>query len=383
MHAKYVVGCDGARSAVRESIGASWRATRPSTPGASWTCWPSPTSPTSAPSARSSRTTAATSCSSRARAATCSACTSTWARSPPNDNGAVRETTIEQIIAKANQILQPVHARREERGLAQRLRGRRTGSPTGSTTCRSDDAATRTPARLHRRRRLPHAQRQGRPGHERLDAGRLQHRLEARPRARRARSPESLLATYSAERQVIAKNLIDFDKQWSTLMAAKPEELDDPAELEQLLREDRRVPGRIHDPVRAVDADRRADTHQDARHRASRSASASSPRRSCGSCDGNPVQLGHHAPGRRPLAHLRRSPTRRRRRQPAVGDWADWLTDVRRTRRCAAHARAGSTIDAWFDVKVDLPAGRTPTSTSARVPDVFLPRTGPFGLDRL
>ena len=45
------------------------------------------------------------------------------------------------------------------------------------------------------------------------------------------RSPESLLATYSAERQVIAQNLIDFDKQWSTLMAKKPEELADPAEL--------------------------------------------------------------------------------------------------------------------------------------------------------
>src|SRR4029453_2418048 len=46
------------------------------------------------------------------------------------------------------------------------------------------------------------------------------------------RSPESLLDTYSAERQVVAKNLIDFDKQWSTLMAKKPEEFEDPAELE-------------------------------------------------------------------------------------------------------------------------------------------------------
>ena len=38
--------------------------------------------------------------------------------------------------------------------------------------------------------------------------------------------PESLLRTYSAERQVIAKNLIDFDKQWSSLMAAMPEDLE-------------------------------------------------------------------------------------------------------------------------------------------------------------
>ncbi|GMK58555.1 hypothetical protein CspeluHIS016_0505870 [Cutaneotrichosporon spelunceum] len=42
----------------------------------------------------------------------------------------------------------------------------------------------------------------------------------------------SLLATYTGERQVIAQNLIDFDKQWSSLMAAKPEDFDSPTELE-------------------------------------------------------------------------------------------------------------------------------------------------------
>ncbi|MEO7018028.1 MAG: FAD-dependent monooxygenase, partial [Leifsonia sp.] len=47
------------------------------------------------------------------------------------------------------------------------------------------------------------------------------------------RSPESLLSTYSAERQVIARNLIDFDKVWSSLMATRPEDLDDPSELEE------------------------------------------------------------------------------------------------------------------------------------------------------
>ncbi|MGP9488334.1 FAD-binding monooxygenase [Glutamicibacter sp. AOP3-A1-12] len=38
------------------------------------------------------------------------------------------------------------------------------------------------------------------------------------------RSPESLLDTYSAERQVIAQELIDFDLKWSTAMAAKPKD---------------------------------------------------------------------------------------------------------------------------------------------------------------
>lgn len=46
------------------------------------------------------------------------------------------------------------------------------------------------------------------------------------------RSPESLLSTYSEERQVIAKNLIDFDKEGSTMTAKKPEEFANPSELE-------------------------------------------------------------------------------------------------------------------------------------------------------
>ena len=47
------------------------------------------------------------------------------------------------------------------------------------------------------------------------------------------RAPETLLDTYSAERQVIAQDLIDFDKQWSTLMATPAEELPDPTYLEE------------------------------------------------------------------------------------------------------------------------------------------------------
>lgn len=35
------------------------------------------------------------------------------------------------------------------------------------------------------------------------------------------RSPEALLDTYSEERQVVAQKLIDFDREWSTLMGAK------------------------------------------------------------------------------------------------------------------------------------------------------------------
>lgn len=40
------------------------------------------------------------------------------------------------------------------------------------------------------------------------------------------------MSTYSEERQVIAQNLIDFDKKWSSMMAAKPEDFESPTELE-------------------------------------------------------------------------------------------------------------------------------------------------------
>jgi phenol 2-monooxygenase len=43
------------------------------------------------------------------------------------------------------------------------------------------------------------------------------------------RSPESLLHTYSAERQAIARELIDFDRKWSAIMASPPRDPADPA----------------------------------------------------------------------------------------------------------------------------------------------------------
>ncbi|WP_372498059.1 FAD-binding monooxygenase [Sinomonas terrae] len=42
------------------------------------------------------------------------------------------------------------------------------------------------------------------------------------------RSPESLLHTYAQERRAVAQELIDFDLRWSTAMAAKPKDPDSP-----------------------------------------------------------------------------------------------------------------------------------------------------------
>ena len=78
---KYAVGCDGARSRVRDAIGAhaTRRLCQPR-PGASSTCWPSPIFRTSGSRPRFSPATRATSCSSRAKAATSCGSMSIWAR---------------------------------------------------------------------------------------------------------------------------------------------------------------------------------------------------------------------------------------------------------------------------------------------------------------
>ena len=191
--------------------------------------------------------TAAASCSSRARAGTCSACTSTSARSTPTTDGAVRATTVD----------------------ADHREGQRRSSPrTPSTSATSpwysvyevghrltdrfddvppDEAGTRTPRvfiagdACH-----THSAKAGQGMNVSMQDGfnlgwKLGHVLDGR-------SPESLLDTYSAERQAIAQKLIDFDSEWSGLMASKPGELDDPAGARGLLRADRRVPGRVHRP---------------------------------------------------------------------------------------------------------------------------------------
>ena len=80
---------------------------------------------------------------------------------------------------------------------------------------------------LHRGGCVPHAQREGGSGNERLDAGRLQPWLETGLRASRP-SDDSLLETYSSERQPVAKELIDFDREWASIMSAPPRDPSDP-----------------------------------------------------------------------------------------------------------------------------------------------------------
>ncbi len=100
-----------------------------------------------------------------------------------------RNITADDVIAKAQRILKPHTLEVKEIAwwsvyeIGQRLTDKFDDVPEA-------EIATAPAAHLHRRRCLPYPQPQGGAGHERLDAGRLQSRLEACRRPPQAVRPE-------------------------------------------------------------------------------------------------------------------------------------------------------------------------------------------------
>jgi phenol 2-monooxygenase len=300
---------------------------------------------------------------------------------PPNDNGAVRETTIEQIIAKANRILSPYSldvrnvAWHSVYEVAHRLTDKFDDVPAGLP---ADDPGDSEVGRVPRvfiagDACHTHSAKAGQGMNVSMQDGfnigwKLGHVLDGR-------APRSLLATYSAERQVIAKNLIEFDKQWSSLMAAKQDELDDPAELESFYVKTFEFPAGFmtqYEPSMVIGP----ATHQSLAEGfpiGKRFKSAPVVR----VCDGNPVQLGHHARADGRWRFYVFADGSGVADGSAVSALASWLTNDESSPLAATPD--GLDRDAWFDVKLVAQQPHAEVDLS-RVPDAFLPRTGPFGL---
>lgn len=304
----------------------------------------------------------------------------------PDNHGAVRSTTIEQIIAKANAILHPYTL--DVRNVAwhsvyevgHRLTDRfddvlpdERGSRTPRVFITGDACHT-------------HSAKAGQGMNVSMQDGfnlgwKLGHVLEGR-------SPESLLDTYSAERQVVAKNLIDFDKEWSTLMAKKPEEFEDPTELENFYVSTAEFPAGFmtqYAPSMLV-ADPK---HQDLATGftiGKRFKSAPVVR----VCDTNPMHLGHHATadGRWRIYVFADSaapgtvqPETEQHGAPSpAADFAEWIANAPDSPLAATPS--GADRDAWFDVKVIYQQPHTEIDINA-VPAVFKPTVGPFRLTYL
>lgn len=182
-------------------------------------------------------------------------------------------------------------------------------------------------------------------------------------------APAELLRTYDAERRPVAQQLIDFDREWSSLMARKPGEITDPDELATYYLATAEFPsgfGTHYAPSRIVAADA-AQELASGFPVGKRFQSVEVVR----VCDGNPVHLGHHA--------------------RADGRWriyafADAAGSALAAWASQAHAiverftPAGADLDAVFDVKVIYP-GRWEDVVD--VPSLFRPRSGPLGLTDL
>jgi phenol 2-monooxygenase len=291
----------------------------------------------------------------------------------PNSHHSVRDTSIEEIIARANAILHPYTL--DVRNIAwhsvyevgHRLTDR-------FDDVLPEDRGTRTPRvfitgdACH-----THSAKAGQGMNVSMQDGfniswKLGHVLEGR-------SPESLLSTYSEERQVVAKNLIDFDKEWSTMMAKKPEEFEHPSDLEDFYVQTAEFPAGFmtqYTPSLIVGS---ADHQELATGFPVGKRFKSAPVVRVG--DTNPIHLGHHATADgRWRIYVFADPA-----APGTGSATDRLADWFATspESPLAATPAGADPDAWFDLKVIYQQPHTAVDIGA-VPAVFKPQVGPFKL---
>ncbi|PNI07579.1 phenol 2-monooxygenase [Arthrobacter sp. AFG7.2] len=295
----------------------------------------------------------------------------------PNNKGAVRSTTIDEIIHKANEILHPYTL--DVRNVAWHS----VYEVGHRLTDRFDDVlpeqrGTRTPRvfitgdACH-----THSAKAGQGMNVSMQDGfnlawKLGHVLEGR-------SPESLLATYSEERQVVAKNLIDFDKEWSTMMAKKPEEFANPSDLEDFYVSTAEFPAGFmtqYTPSIVVGS---SDHQELATGFPVGKRFKSAPVVRVG--DTNPIHLGHHATadGRWRIYVFadQPAPVAGEQAESGTGKFAAWLANSPESPLAATPSDADP--DAWFDVKVIYQQPHTDLDINA-VPAVFKPQVGPFKL---
>jgi len=291
----------------------------------------------------------------------------------PNSHHSVRDTTIEEIIAKANAILHPYTL--DVRNIAWHS----VYEVGHRLTDRFDDVlpadrGTRTPRvfitgdACH-----THSAKAGQGMNVSMQDGfniawKLGHVLEGR-------SPESLLSTYSEERQVVARNLIDFDKEWSTMMAKKPEEFEHPSDLEDFYVRTAEFPAGFMTQYAQSLIIGTSDHQELAAGFPVGKRFKSAPAVRVG--DTNPIHLGHHATadGRwRIYVFADAAPAGA---HSGVADFAEWIATAPDSPLAATPSDADP--DAWFDLKVIYQQPHTAVDINA-VPKVFKPQVGPFKL---
>ncbi|MGW1680871.1 FAD-binding monooxygenase [Saccharopolyspora sp. NPDC002376] len=291
-----------------------------------------------------------------------------------DDNGAVRNTTQEEVEARTNVIMHPYTVTvkhvcwRSVYEVGHRLAAKFDDVPEALVGIRSPRVFITGDA-CH-----THSAKAGQGMNVSMQDGwniawKVAHVLEGR-------APEALLDTYSAERQVIAQNLIDFDKHWSSLMAAKPEELDDPSELEDFYVKTAEFPAGLmtqYQPSMIVGT--AAHQHLASGFPVGKRFKSNAVTRVC---DANPVHLGHHhrADGRWRIYAFADRPAAGQRSKAT--DFAEWIAGSPESPVLEYTPKNGD-LDAWFDVKVIYQQEHTGVDLVA-VPRAYLPKVGPFDI---
>jgi phenol 2-monooxygenase len=367
IRAKYVVGCDGARSGVREAIG------RKHIGGQAKHAWGvmDVLAVTDFPDIRIK-------CAIQSQAGSILHIPREGGylfrmyvdlgEVPEGDNGNVRKTPLDAVVAKANEILHPYTLDVKDVAWSSVYEvGHRVTDKFDDVDPGSDRAphvficgdACHT-----------HSAKAGQGMNVSMQDGfNLGWKLGS---VLTGRAPEELLATYSAERQVIAQNLIDFDREWSTLMAKKPEEFDSPEDLADFYTRTAEFPAGFmtqYTPSMIVGE----SSHQQlAEGFPVGKRFTSAPVVRIG--DAVPAHLGHHAKadGRWRIYAFADADA------SALGRWADWLATAEDS-PVRTYTPADADIDSVFDVKVVYPQPHTEVEVPD-IPEIFLPRVGPFGL---
>lgn len=296
---------------------------------------------------------------------------------PAGDQGAIRNTPLEAVIRKANEITHPYYVDVKEVAwhsiyeVGHRLVDAFDDvdldiNPDGHPRIFLTGDACHT-----------HSAKAGQGMNVSMQDGfnigwKLGHVLDGR-------ASEELLRTYSGERQPAAQNLIDFDKEWSTLMATPLDQLEDPAAIEKYYVEAEEFAagflttyeqnlitgGTEHqDLATGFPIGRRFKSHRAMRR-----------------CDANVLHLGHqhYADGRWRIYAFADTPAPG---QPSkLTDWAHWLHESADS-PVRAHTPADGDENAYFDVKVIYQQHYHDFDVTD-APAAFRPQVGPHRLKNL
>ena len=284
----------------------------------------------------------------------------------------IRETSLEQTVAKANEILHPYSIDIRDIG---RYSVYEVGHRLTNKFDDVDDPATQTPNVLitgdacH-----THSAKAGQGMNVSIQDGfnlgwKLGYVVDGR-------SPAALLNTYSEERQEVAQNLIDFDREWSTLMATREEDFDDPGQLEDFYVKTAEFPAGFMTEYKPslITGETTYQALASGFPIGKRFKSAPVVR----VCDANPLQLGHQARADGRWRIYVFADSQAAGSDTALADWADWLTSSPRS-PVVAYTPKDRDTNNIFDVKVVYPQAHADVAIET-VPKAFMPRTGPFEL---